>query len=235
MHSRSRIADARRRLVARGRGGEPLINQLGRSRTRRGRVVELVECDGIIWRRYPESPVQANRYFITKFGSRPDILLLHRWIYEYYVGDIPAGFVVHHLNGDVSDNRPRNLAVATNSEHMRGHKNVHARLREGCAAWARSHPDLVREYAGRAGRAYWSNPRVVQLVCATCGVSFSSLDVRDNRPRYCSRRCRALASKTKRLLCQWCGAEFHVHSSVDAKFCCRRCAACFGGHKMRSR
>jgi hypothetical protein len=37
------------------------------------------------------------------------------------VVDAPPGLIVHHLNGDPSDNRPENLRVMTQAEHVKEH------------------------------------------------------------------------------------------------------------------
>jgi hypothetical protein len=47
--------------------------------------------------------------------------LVHRLVYETYVGVIPAGMVINHLNGIKTDNRLCNLELCTykeNSQHM---------------------------------------------------------------------------------------------------------------------
>ncbi len=43
--------------------------------------------------------------------------LMHRHIWEYYRGPIPAGWDIHHINGDKSDNRLENLEIYGKSEH----------------------------------------------------------------------------------------------------------------------
>lgn len=45
----------------------------------------------------------------------------HRFIWEELVGPIPPGYVVHHKNGDHSDNRVPNLACLPRQEHSSLH------------------------------------------------------------------------------------------------------------------
>ena len=49
---------------------------------------------------------------------------VHRACWEAHHGPIPDGCVIHHHNGDVSDNRIENLACMSNGEHTRLHHQL---------------------------------------------------------------------------------------------------------------
>lgn len=44
--------------------------------------------------------------------------LLHRLVYQYFIGPIPDGLTVNHKNGNRKDNRAANLEAATMREQM---------------------------------------------------------------------------------------------------------------------
>ena len=61
---------------------------------------------------------------------------VHRTIWENYFGEIPDGFVIHHINGAKTDNRIENLKLISNPEHALMHGNgFDTRFKKGCKAW----------------------------------------------------------------------------------------------------
>ena len=55
--------------------------------------------------------------------------LQHTVVWESAYGPIPAGWQVHHVNGDKQDNRIANLRLVTATEHKRIHSGCE--LRDG--------------------------------------------------------------------------------------------------------
>lgn len=81
-----------------------------------------------------------QRYRNIKINGRS--VSEHRWVWEQANGPIPAGYLVHHRNGDKLDNRLENLELLTHAEHSRHHNDRHPRTKtcEVCGAEYEPHP-----------------------------------------------------------------------------------------------
>jgi hypothetical protein len=77
---------------------------------------EKVMFNGYSYRRYPESPRRELRVYFARSG-RQRVNWLHRDIWIHHNGPIPAGFHVHHVDGNPLNNAIENLAVMPEREH----------------------------------------------------------------------------------------------------------------------
>ena len=60
----------------------------------------------------------SGHLFIRSLGGRSGHMAwVHRLVYEAFVGPIPIGLVVRHLDGNPANNTPENLAVGTQSDN----------------------------------------------------------------------------------------------------------------------
>lgn len=50
---------------------------------------------------------------------------INRLVYETFVGDIPKGYDIHHINGIKTDNRVENLCLLEKSMHSKMHIEEH--------------------------------------------------------------------------------------------------------------
>ena len=52
-----------------------------------------------------------------KANGKPCSILVHRKVWIDNNGEIPKGFVIHHINGNKKDNRIENLQCISRREH----------------------------------------------------------------------------------------------------------------------
>lgn len=61
---------------------------------------------------------------IPKAGKKQGAQTVHRVVCVTFVGEIPLGFEINHLNGIRDDNRPENLEAVTHSDNIKHSKDV---------------------------------------------------------------------------------------------------------------
>lgn len=58
---------------------------------------------------------------------------IHRLVYKTFVGEIPDGMIIHHINGNKQDNRVENLFLLTRKEHAQEHKKPSVKNKTRCS------------------------------------------------------------------------------------------------------
>ena len=61
-------------------------------------------------------------YYVT-INKKCKRIRYHRSVWEKHNGEIPAGYDIHHKNGDKLDNRLENLEAMHHNEHAVLHRN----------------------------------------------------------------------------------------------------------------
>lgn len=123
----------------------------------------LLTSSGYVYEKQPLHPLASKR----------GIVLQHRRIWFDANGAIPNGGVIHHINGDKTDNRLENLELCDRSSHMKEH-----------------YPNGFCSDAWNKGKTEYSN-----VVCQKCGIGFIRLarEVRKTLKRgsrvLCNRYC----------------------------------------------
>lgn len=69
------------------------------------------------WYRFKKN---GNGYQVFKDKEGKEILI-HRRVCEKKYKNIPPGFIVHHIDGDKTNNRPDNLILLHPKDHYRVH------------------------------------------------------------------------------------------------------------------
>lgn len=129
---------------------------------------ETIVFEGVAYHRYPESKSSVNRAYFT--GSIDgETVRLHQKIYESHFGKVPAGFHVHHKDGNTLNNSIDNLELASEHDHHSHHTIKSA--------------DKI--YKGK--KAFWGKQQYREVVCLECGKNYQTRSTRD--AKFCSSNC----------------------------------------------
>lgn len=203
--------------------------------------VEIVEFQGVKFRRYPDSDRWADRVYFTPgiADKQRGVHRLHEEIWMAANGPIPDGHHIHHVDHDPLNNDPSNLACITSDEHKHHHANdpqVAARrledewqehleqIRPLAAAWHSSPEGL--KWHSEHGKKSWEGREPKPAVCEQCGRVFESL----MPGRFCSNACKSAWRRDSGLdneerACELCGSPFTVNRYSRARFCSRSCGS----------
>ena len=168
-------------------------------------------------------------------------VLMHRYVWEFYNGAIPSGYVVHHKDENKHNNAIENLECLPNKEHSAMHtrtmsperkqKAIDAlnRSRDKAIAWHKSEEgrESSRRNAVRMNeKGQWHKQTL--YTCFICGKQFLG-DKRDLPRKFCSGACKQYyrrhygLNKTTRT-CVICGKDFTCDKYEKTKTCSRYCA-----------
>ena len=122
---------------------------------------------GYVYEKHPLHPLADKRGRV----------LQHRRVWFDTHGAIPNGGVIHHINGNKTDNRIENLELCDRSSHMKEH-----------------YPNGFCSEAWNKGKTEYSN-----VICQECGIGFVRLakEVRKTLKRGSRVLCRKHCGKDK--------------------------------------
>lgn len=170
---------------------------------------------------------------------------LHRAVWEYYHGEIPKGYVVHHIDHNKENNDISNLQLVTDKEHHEIHKRemseeLKERLRENVIKNAV--PKAVKWHKSKEGKEWHRKQYEISLalvkptkhICLNCGKEYMT-----KQGKFCSNKCKSayrrksgVDNETRK--CKLCGKEFIINK-YSKKECCSRTCASKIGHQTRQR
>ena len=160
---------------------------------------------------------------------------LHRAVWEHYNGAIPAGYHVHHKDGNRANNEISNLELLPAGKHLSLHSSTEAAkanarrtielARPAAAAWHRS--EAGREL-GRRNAHYLHDHEARRLICEHCGREYETRSLSADA-RFCSNACKSAARRKAGLdnetrVCPVCGKTFEVNRYDKTECCSRKCA-----------
>lgn len=139
--------------------------------------------------KHMKNPRMLNGYRVLYEPLHPRAMTNRNWlgyVYEHIKvaedslhRDLRADEIVHHLNGDRSDNRASNLLVIPKSQHSK----IHSWVNSGAP-----YVGILRENALNSGKPKSEEPRH----CDVCGNTIQS----KNNVAYCSHTCSSIARTT---------------------------------------
>lgn len=132
---------------------------------------------------------------------------LHRYVYEYFNGEIPAGYQIHHKDHNKDNNEIENLQLLTRKEHDKIHyeemskeekerrrKNIKEKAQPKAIEWHKSVEG--KEWHKKHYNNFKSKMHILQdFICLQCGKKFQSTQVRS---KYCCNACKAKYYRQKK-------------------------------------
>jgi len=118
---------------------------------------------------------------------------IHQVVWEHFNGEIPKGYVIHHIDGDKSNNEISNLQIMTQHEHMELHRENIVSEKNIC------------DYCGKEFVSKPNFKGVCRFCSEECGIKFQHEKNHEIR------------------ICSECGNEFDVYKYSKTKYCSREC------------
>jgi hypothetical protein len=109
-------------------------------------------------------------------GGAKSQMRVHRWSYQYYVGQIPEGFTIDHLCRNTLCVNPQHLEPVTQRENLR-RSDVVTGKRSGATHCPRGH-----EYSTKNTAAYTNKRGYSRRKCRTCASAVDAARWRTKHP-----------------------------------------------------
>ena len=171
-----------------------------------------------------------GRYFTSHIRK------MHRDVWSFYNGEIPKGYHIHHIDGDVKNNDISNLELMEASAHLRMEgikrhkenpewsKQFHAKGIEMAKEWHKS-PE-GREWHKQHGVEAYAKRTPVLMVCQKCHKEYETTKMANSK--FCSNNCKSASRKASgvddvKRICVVCSTEFTANKYNTQTKCKRGC------------
>ena len=172
------------------------------------------------------------KFYKNKGGNFCCTISLHRFIWQYFNGEIPEGYDVHHCDFNHDNNDISNLQLLPKTEHNKFHATIRFNRKPDkkskfiCAQCGREYEAVSRgnnTYCSAKCKKIAERERAAETkVCEICGKEFSTSD----KARFCSKKCVGeYLKKQETKTCPVCGKTFSALISQNQKHCSPECAA----------
>ena len=149
---------------------------------------------------------------------------MHVYVYEFYHGEIPDGYEVHHIDLNRANNDISNLKLLSVSDHKKLHGDL---LTDAQREWKRQNltqnarPKAIEWHKSDEGRQWHREHiqkqqevlhRKVNKTCIYCGKTYQG----EVKSRFCSNACKSAHRRHSGVdsvvrYCTICGKEFTVN------------------------
>ena len=185
-----------------------------------------IEFNGVIYTRFPEAKQKCHRvYYSAPRKIRPTFL--HRAIWEFHNGQIPRGYVIHHIDGNPLNNDLENLVCLSRKHHGEEHPFSEERytrqvehlneIRQKARDWHKSAEGQAWHKKHGNGGSHKSR-QTYRKICKMCLSRFTSSEA---DAEYCSRNC-------------WDQAQYHTRR-YQHQVPCPVCGEMFWQSKYRNK
>lgn len=179
---------------------------------------------------------ESTDYF--RHSSNGKVILMHRYVWEYYNCPIPKGYHIHHKDGNKANNDISNLELLKGTEHWKLHGKL---LTDEEREWKRQNvitkavPKAVEWHKSEDGRAWHREHykitkdalhKIEIRTCLHCGCEYEG----EPSSKFCSNKCksayrRKLGLNKAEKTCVICGKIFMTDKYRNAVCCSRSCGA----------
>ena len=175
-------------------------------------------------------------YFLSSVAIGNKRKRLHVYVWEYYNGNIPKGYHVHHIDGDKNNNEIENLCILTASQHEKLHmsekseeakqqikRNLIEKAVPKAVEWHKSAEG--REWHKKHGVEVFANLEPVEYVCSYCHKHFKTKNrYGKDQNTFCSNNCKSAYRRMTGVdnierECECCGKKFITNKYSKAKYC----------------
>lgn len=142
----------------------------------------------------------GTRYYLCGYYFQHNGKRLHRVVWEYFNGEIPEGYHVHHLDGDRSNNDIENLALLPGLDHITAHAREESRRENGRRA-IRIAIEIAPEWHHSEEGKRWHSDHSLKMwekykkpheeICTGCGCTYLAYGIRHKGNHFCSNNCKA--------------------------------------------
>ena len=163
-----------------------------------------------------------TNYYLSSGKIEGQRKRLHRYIWEYYNGNIPKGYDIHHKDHNKKNNNIDNLELLSFAEHKEKHikemseelkerlrNNINTKARPKAIEWHKS--EKSKKFHQEQYKKSLGLIQPQEYKCEVCGTIYNAIPKKINR--FCSNKCKSRWRRNSGIdneerKCEICGMPF---------------------------